>query len=151
MSNRKILIASDHAGFLLKQYLIQNLKNETMTDLGTCNTESCDYPIFAKRLVDGILSSYHDDCYGILICGTGVGMSIAANRNKNIRAAMCFNEKMAEMSRKHNNSNIIVFGACIIEQEIALKCVQIFLKTEFEYGRHERRLHLIDELIEGDL
>jgi len=145
IKKKSVFIASDHAGFLLKQYLIKNLDNTI--DLGTDNTESCDYPIFAKKLVDKILASSCSEYCGILICGTGIGMSISANRNKNIRAALCFNEKMAEMSRKHNDANIIIFGANVIDEETALKCAQIFLNTDFEYGRHERRLSLID----GDL
>lgn len=145
MINKKIFIASDHAGFLLKQYLIEKLQSENIIDLGTKNIESCDYPILAQKLVHQILSSYQNEYYGILICGTGIGMSISANRKKGIRAALCFNKKMAEMSRKHNNANIIVFGANIINTKTALECVQIFLKTEFEYGRHEHRLYLIDE------
>ncbi len=150
MINKKIFIASDHAGFLLKQYLVEKLQHENIIDLGTKNIESCDYPIFTQKLVHQILSSSQNKYYGILICGTGIGMSIAANRNTGIRAALCFNEKMAEMSRKHNNANVIIFGANIIDKETALECVQIFFKTEFEYGRHEGRLHLIDKQIKGD-
>jgi ribose 5-phosphate isomerase B len=136
-----IFIASDHAGFFMKQYLVANL-DEQLIDLGPNNDERCDYPIFAHKLASNVFKS--KDSFGILMCGSGIGMSIAANRHKRIRAALCFNEYMAEMSRKHNNANIIIFGANVITNETAINCVRIFLKTKFDGERHEKRLKLID-------
>jgi len=137
----QIFIASDHAGFELKQYLIETLK-EDLQDLGTYSAESCDYPIFANKLTEEVLRT--PDSVGILICGSGVGMSIAANRKKGIRAALCSNEAIAELSRKHNNANVLVLGARFISKECAVNCVRKFLQTQFEDGRHARRIELID-------
>jgi ribose 5-phosphate isomerase B len=137
-----IFIAADHAGFSLKEYLKKESGSE-MTDLGTDKPESCDYPVFAQKLSGCVLGN--EGSRGILICLTGTGMTIAANRHKGIRAALCFNEKMAELSRRHNDSNVIVFGSAIISEETALNCLRIFLKTEFEGGRHSRRLELTDK------
>ncbi|MDR0677374.1 MAG: ribose 5-phosphate isomerase B [Holosporaceae bacterium] len=134
----KVFIASDHAGFLLKEYLKPQVD---MVDLGTDGPISCDYPVFAKKLISHVAEDEKNR--GVLICSTGIGMSIAANRNRKIRAALCCNEKMAEMSRCHNDANVIIFGASIIEDINALECLRIFLKTEFEKGRHSRRLALI--------
>ncbi|MBR1734294.1 MAG: ribose 5-phosphate isomerase B, partial [Alphaproteobacteria bacterium] len=117
----KIFIASDHAGFELKQILIKkiNESENKVVDLGTSSLESCDYPIFARKLVEKLLANNPEYNRGVLICGTGIGMSIAANRNSGIRAALCFNEEMAEMSRRHNNANVLVLGARIIPFSIA--------------------------------
>ena len=133
-----IFIASDHAGFKLKEYL---KKYFDLSDLGTYDEESCDYPVFAKKLVDQM----KEGDKGILICGTGIGMSIVVNRYKNIRAALCFNEEMTVLARQHNNANVLVLGARIISTEIAKTCVEKFLSTDFEGGRHQRRLKLIPE------
>lgn len=111
-----------------------------LLDLGTHNEESCDYPVFAKRLAIRL----KNDDKGILICGTGIGMSIAANRFRNIRAALCFNEEMASLARQHNDANILVLGARTIFPETAKNCVEKFLSTDFEGGRHQRRLELIE-------
>lgn len=149
----KLFIASDHAGFQLKSELIKKMHEYSdkgnnseieLVDLGTNSDESCDYPIFAKKLVENLLNASEKD-RGILICGTGIGMSIAANRHSQIRAALCFNEEMAIMSRKHNNANVLVLGARIIDFDVALQCIRAFLKTDFEGGRHARRLALIEE------
>jgi len=131
-----IFIASDHAGFELKEYLKTQFN---LLDLGTHNAESCDYPVFAEKLCNQMKASDK----GILICGTGIGMSIAANRFKNIRAALCFNEEMAILSRQHNNANVLVLGARIISPETARNCVEKFLTSDFEGGRHQRRVDLI--------
>ncbi|MDR2682041.1 MAG: ribose 5-phosphate isomerase B [Holosporaceae bacterium] len=140
-----VFIASDHAGFGLKKFLMEQL-NAAITDLGTDNPISCDYPIFAHKLVQHLLSCNPDESRGILICGTGIGMSMVANRYDGIRAALCFHEEMAEMARRHNNANVIVFGARNTDNDVALECVRIFLNTEFDGGRHENRLHLMNEL-----
>ncbi len=132
-----IFIASDHAGFKLKEYL---KKYFDLSDLGTYDEESCDYPVFAKKLV----GQMKEGDKGILICGTGIGMSIVVNRYKNIRAALCFNEEMTVLARQHNNANVLVLGARIISTEIAKTCVEKFLSTDFEGGRHQHRVELID-------
>ncbi|MDR2794515.1 MAG: ribose 5-phosphate isomerase B [Holosporaceae bacterium] len=141
-----IFIASDHAGFGLKKFLIAQLET-AVTNLGTDSPDSCDYPIFAHKLVQHLLSCNPEEARGILICGTGIGMSMVANRYDCVRAALCFNEEMAVMARKHNNANVIVLGARIVDHDTALKCVRSFLITKFDGGRHESRLHLIDDLI----
>ena len=138
----KICIASDHAGFELKKAFLE--KYNTMVDLGTYTPESCDYPVFVKKLADYIIQN---QCKGILICGTGIGMSIAVNRYSGIRAALCCNSNMAEMSRKHNNSNVLVLGARVVTKEIAFDCFRKFIETEFEGGRHQRRVDMIDDFV----
>ena len=136
-----VYIASDHAGFHLKRYLIDNL--DIHNDLGTDSSESCDYPVYAKKLVTAVLQS--SDNFGILICGSGIGMSIAANRYAGIRAALCLNEEMATLARQHNNANVIVFGERMISPETALNCARRFLSTSFDGGRHLRRIKLLDQ------
>ncbi|MCR5224984.1 MAG: ribose 5-phosphate isomerase B [Alphaproteobacteria bacterium] len=136
-----IFIASDHAGFELKQYLIETL-NEDIRDLGTYSAESCDYPMYANKLTEEVL--HNSNSVGILICGSGIGMSIVANRKKGIRAALCFNKETAELARKHNDANVLVLGARFISKEHATECIQIFLHTQFEGGRHLRRIQQID-------
>ena len=143
MKTKKIVLASDHAGFKLKEivkkYLIKKRKN--ILDLGTKNNTSVDYPdiahLFAKNIKKGNKNT------GILICGSGIGMSIVANRYKNVRAALCYNKKTAILSRKHNNANVIVFGSRLTKKNVALKCIDVFLKTDFERGRHLRRVNKI--------
>jgi ribose 5-phosphate isomerase B len=141
MKDSPLFIASDHAGFALKQYLIEKSGFE-MEDLGTNGPESCDYPIFANRLCERVLDSIGR---GILICSTGIGMSIAANRHRGIRAALCFNEKMALFSRCHNDSNVLILGSGVVsDDQAALGCLRVFLEAEFEGGRHVNRLKLLD-------
>ena len=137
----KVFIASDHAGYDLKQHIIV-ASGVDMIDLGTSNREACDYPIFAHRLCDSVLMTKNSR--GILICSTGNGMAITANRYRQIRAALCYDEKMTELSRRHNDANVIVFGAIIMSMGQALNCLRVFLETKFEGERHERRLQLID-------
>ena len=147
-----VYVASDHAGFELKKIILDEMKGAEgyeFLDLGTESKESCDYPIFAQRVVKRL--KMYDDSLGVLICGTGIGMSIAANRYEWIRAALCFNEKMAEMSRRHNDANVIVFGAKIISPEEALKSLKRFLSEDFEgETRHLRRLNMINQLTYGE-
>ena len=136
----QIFIASDHAGFLLKSFLIQELQklNFKITDLGCNSAEiSVDYPDFAQKLAKKIKK---DSDFGILICGSGIGISIAANRNKHIRAALCNNVKLAKLSRAHNNANVLALGARIITQKSALAITKAFFATQFEGQRHERRV-----------
>ena len=140
----KILIASDHAGFILKNKLINYFRNKfEFTDFGTNSEESVDYPDFAHKLANEISKK---NLSGILICGSGVGMSMVANRYKNVRAALCLNESMAKLSRQHNDANILVLGSRLISYEEAIKCFTMFFKSEFEGGRHQARLEKFNHI-----
>ena len=144
----KIAIASDHRGIALKEACIKALKEQKLDiiDLGTNSDEiKVDYPNFAAEVSHAILDNKVD--YGILICHSGVGMSIAANRYKNIRAALCFTTEYAKLSREHNNANIIVFGSGFIDHTTAIQCLNIFLATEFLGEQHLRRIKLLDSLV----
>ena len=110
--------------------------------MGTNDTTSVDYPIFADKLADNILKKESD--FGILVCGTGVGISIRANRHKGIRAALLYDDEVAIMAKKHNNANVIVFGGRTMNSNDVLKRIDIFLNTEFEGGRHQKRIDLLD-------
>ena len=135
----KVLIASDHAGFKLKQILIEELQGEiTFEDLGPFSENSVDYPDYAKKLSKKI--DLKNDLIGVLICGSGIGMSMVANRFKNVRAALCMNNKMSILARQHNNANILVLGSRLISEQEAIKCLLVFLKTNYEGGRHQARL-----------
>ena len=139
----KIFISSDHAGFSLKNYIFENLKrrNHKIIDLGPLSDKSVDYPIFAKKLANKVAKN--KTSFVILVCGSGTGMAMAANKVKNIRAAMCYNVKNTKLSRLHNNANIITVGSRLISKNLAFKLVNIFLKTKFEGGRHLRRIKKI--------
>ena len=135
----KVLIASDHAGFKLKQILIEELQGEIkFEDLGPFSENSVDYPDYAKKLSKKI--DLKNDLVGVLICGSGIGMSMVANRFKNVRAALCMNNKMSILARQHNNANILVLGSRLISEQEAIKCLIVFLKTNYEGGRHQARL-----------
>ena len=135
----KVLIASDHAGFKLKNILIEELQGEiTFEDLGPFSENSVDYPDYAKKLSKKI--DLKNDLVGVLICGSGIGMSMVANRFKNVRAALCMNDKMSKLARQHNNANILVLGSRLISEREAIKCLLVFLKTNYEGGRHQARL-----------
>ena len=135
----EILIASDHAGFKLKKILIQQFQGKLkFDDLGAFSENSVDYPDYARKLSKKIDSNDYN--LGVLICGSGIGMSIVANRFKNVRAALCMNNKMSMLARKHNNANILVLGSRLISEQEAIKCLLMFLKTNFEGGRHQARL-----------
>lgn len=136
-----IAIASDHAGFNLKKFLIEELQKIgfIIDDLGCDSAEkSVDYPDFAQKLAKKIVAKKTD--FGILVCGSGVGVSIAANRFKEVRAALCANVKTAKLSRLHNNANVICLGERLTSPKVALAATKAFLTTEFEGGRHERRV-----------
>ncbi len=140
--SKTIFIASDHAGFYLKE-IIKNFlikKNKKVEDLGPLNDNSVDYPDYAHLLSKKIKNKPH---FGILVCGSGTGMAITANKHKYIRAAQCYNIKSTILSRKHNNANVMAIGARLIKKATALKCVDVFLKTNFEGGRHNRRVKKI--------
>mgnify|MGYP001185345120 CR=1 FL=1 len=138
-----IVLASDHAGFKLKEEVKKFLikKNQTVLDLGTKNESSVDYPDFAHRLCSKMKKNNNQ--FGILICGSGTGMAMTANKHKNIRAALCYNPKSTKLSRLHNNANVMTIGARLTKKKVALKCVNIFLKTDFNGGRHLRRVKKI--------
>ena len=140
---KKICIASDHAGFNLKNYIKNFLihRNISVIDLGPINNSSVDYPDYAKKVSKRIKAGKSD--LGILVCGSGTGMAISANKTKGIRAAVCYNLKSTRLSRQHNNANIISIGSRLISKKIAFKLVSIFLKTKFEGGRHLRRVKKI--------
>ena len=137
----KIAIGADHGGFALKEFIKQNYakKGITLSDLGTFSEEACDYPLIADKMANEIISGNADK--GILICGTGIGISIAANRHKGIRAAILYDEKVAALAREHNDANVAVFGARTQDKNDVVKYLDIFLKTPFSNGeRHCRRI-----------
>lgn len=143
MNNLKIAIGSDHGGFQLKEKIIDYLKSKNLTfkDFGTFNEDSCDYPQIAKKVAAEInLNNY---ARGILICGSGIGMSIAANRYSNVRAALCWDTNTASLSRLHNDSNILCLGQRVIDENLALEMIDIWLNTEFEGGRHQTRVNML--------
>lgn len=138
---QKIAIAADHGGYTLKEDIknfVFNDLNIEWIDLGAHSEESVDYPEYGFKIAEAIENGQADQ--GIIICGSGIGISIAANRSPSIRAALCTSKEMAELSRQHNNANVLALGARIISKETAMDCVQAFLTTEFEGGRHERRV-----------
>ena len=150
MQVRKILIAADHGGATLKNTLKNYLEQKgiEVVDYGPQNADTpVDYPDKASELLKGMHTNL--DTRGILICTSGIGMSIAANRDPAIRGALVFNTEMAEMARGHNNANVLIFGAKFISETEAKKCVDIFLSTEFLGGRHERRVNKLS-CIGGD-
>ena len=140
----KIAIASDHGGFELKEKIYNYLleKQYDITNFGTNSLDSCHYPIYAKKVCEAILKNNFDR--GILICTTGIGMSIMANRFKGIRASLLSDKFSAEMTRKHNNSNVLCLGAKIIDEKLAKEIIDIWLNTEFESGRHQTRIDMFD-------
>ena len=137
---KKLSIASDHAGFDLKEKIKKNLikKKITVVDLGPKTDDSVDYPDFAKKVARNVASKKSK--IGILVCGSGTGMAMSANKIKKIRAAVCYNKASTSLSRKHNNANIIALGSRLTKNSTALKLVNIFLSTKFEGGRHLRRV-----------
>jgi len=140
-----IFIGSDHGGFELKERIKEFLKEKNIEfeDMGCFNAESVDYPDIAKSVALKVASS---NSKGILICGTGIGMSIAANKIKGVRCALCHDAYTAEFARRHNDANIIAFGGRTTGVEVAKQMVEIFLKTPFDGGRHERRVKKIIEM-----
>ena len=141
----KIAIASDHGGFDLKEKLKSHYaqKGVVFEDLGTHSDESCDYPDIAEKMCQHILAQKADN--GILICGTGIGISIAANRHQGIRAAVLYTDEVAALARQHNNANIAVLGGRTMALQDVIKRIDIFLHTEFEGGRHLRRITKLDK------
>lgn len=136
----KIVLAADHGGFLLKEMIKKNLlvAGRDVVDVGCTSKDSVDYPDFADKAVASMLSG---ECQrGILVCGTGIGMSIAANRYRQIRAANCFDIHTAQLSREHNDANILCLGARVLETDNAMQMVTTWLETEFSGGRHQTRI-----------
>lgn len=144
MTKPIIAIASDHAGVALKASVKEMLAEfaAEVIDLGTQGGDSVDYPDYADAVADAVLSGRA--AYGVAICGSGVGMSIAANRHKGIRAALCMDGLTASLSRRHNDANVLCLGARLIGVEVARDCIRQFLTTPFEGGRHEKRLKKMD-------
>lgn len=145
MGNLKIAIGSDHGGFNLKTRIVNHLKSKEfeIKDFGTFSNSSCDYPIIAKEVAKEV--NNNDFTKGILICGSGIGMSIAANRFKNVRAALCWDLETAKLSRLHNNANILCLGERVLDENLALDIVDLWLSTEFEGGRHIKRVEMLSE------
>ena len=140
---KNVCIASDHAGYYLKESIKNHLINNRVSifDIGPYNNQSVDYPDYAKKLANRVRQK--KSAVGILVCGSGTGMAICANKIKNIRAAVCYNLKSTRLSRQHNNANIIALGSRLTKKKLSLKLVEIFLKTKFEGGRHLRRVKKI--------
>ena len=140
---KKIFISSDHAGFNLKEIIKKFLLKKKLKfyDLGPYNNNKVDYPDFAHKVAKKVKIKRNH--VGILVCGSGMGMNMAANRHKNIRAAQCFNLKSAKLARLHNDANIITLGSRLLTKKNALNCVSIFLNTKFEGGRHTKRIKKI--------
>lgn len=135
----RIALASDHAGFALKEKIKVHLSAHEITDLGTHSEDSVDYPDFGKKLAENIAAGESD--VGILVCGSGIGISIAANRNPAVRCALCHSAETASLARQHNNANVIALGARIIDEATAIAAVDAFLATDFEGGRHQGRVN----------
>lgn len=135
---QKIAIASDHGGYSLKEAIKERFSSFEWIDLGTDSTDSVDYPEFGKAVADAVANG--DASLGVAVCGTGIGISIAANRNPAVRAALCTDTTMARLTRAHNDANVLALGERITGQETAFDIVEVFLNTEFEGGRHARRV-----------
>ena len=140
----RIAIGSDHAGFALKEEIKKFLTDYEVVDVGTNSTESVDYPDFARKV--GELVGGKEVDFGILICGTGIGMSITANKIKGVYAALACNVLTASLARRHNNANVLCIGGRMVGVELAKEMVRAFLSTDFEGGRHERRLNKIKDI-----
>lgn len=140
----KIVAAADHGGFEMKNQIVEYLRKQgfAVEDLGTNSADSVDYPDFAEKAAAKVLAGQAD--LGILVCGTGIGISIAANRHKGIRAAILYDDYVAKVAREHNNANVLCFGGRTMTTEDVLRRIGIFLKAAYEGGRHDRRLCKLD-------
>ena len=140
-----LFIGSDHAGFETKQYIIETLTNQKLNifDIGTFDNKSCHYPLIAKKVCIEVLKCKNS--YGILLCGTGIGMSIAANRIKNIRCGLVYCQESSKMAKKHNNCNVISLGARFFKQNEILNMIEAFLNATFEEkARHQERINMLE-------
>lgn len=146
---KKIVLGADHGGFELKNHIAGHLTSlgYEVIDVGTNSSDSCDYPVFASRACQKIQSGEAE--LGILVCGTGIGMSMAANKHRGIRAACCSDTFSARLTRLHNNANVLCIGARVVGHGLALDLVNEFVGAEFEGDRHTRRLSLIDDIENG--
>ncbi len=142
----KIAAASDHGGFALKEEVKKHLMERgiEVLDLGTYSEESVDYPVYGKACGEAVASGKAD--LGIVVCGTGIGISIAANKVKGIRCGLCTSVEMARLTKQHNNANILALGGRTTETGLAMEIVDTWLDTEFEGGRHQRRVNLLDQM-----
>lgn len=142
----KVAVGCDHGGFVLKDAVISTLEElgAQVVDMGTYSTESVDYPVYGKKVADAVANGECD--LGVIMCGTGIGISIAANKVKGIRAAVVTDEFMAEMTRRHNNANIIALGGRVITPEKAKSLVKAWYTAEFEGGRHQKRIDMITQI-----
>ncbi len=140
----KYYIGTDHAGFEIKPFVVEYLQKKgiEVEDLGTYSTDSVDYPDFAHKVAEAVLAN--PESKGILICGSGIGMSLAANKHRGIRAALCHDYYTAQMARMHNDANVLCFGARIVGLGVVESILDAWLNTEFEGGRHQRRVEKID-------
>lgn len=141
----KVVIGSDHAGFEMKELVKVHLKDKgiDVLDVGTNSNESVDYPTFGKKVGETVVNGPYD--FGIVLCGTGIGISIAANKVKGVRAALVHDEETARLAKEHNNANVLAFGGRNTNKELAMKIVDAFIDAKFE-SRHEKRLNLIGEI-----
>ena len=142
----KVAVGCDHGGFVLKDAVISTLEElgAQVVDMGTYSTESVDYPVYGKKVAEAVANGECD--LGVVMCGTGIGISIAANKVKGIRAAVVTDEFMAEMTRRHNNANIIALGGRVITPEKAKSLVKAWYTAEFEGGRHQKRIDMITQI-----
>lgn len=142
----KVAVGCDHGGFVLKDAVISTLEElgAQVVDMGTYSTESVDYPVYGKKVADAVANGECD--LGVVMCGTGIGISIAANKVKGIRAAVVTDEFMAEMTKRHNNANIIALGGRVITPEKAKSLVKAWYTAEFEGGRHQKRIDMITQI-----
>ena len=147
MEKKKIIIGADSAGYVLKEYIKNHLteKGCEVTDMGTDSEASCHYPLFASKVCEAVLAS-DGGAYGILICGTGIGMSMCANKYNGIRAALCGDTFSAKMTRRHNDANVLCMGARVIGACLAVDIVDIFLENDFEGGRHKTRVDMMADI-----
>lgn len=142
----RVAISNDHAGYELKDEIVKILKNSNyeVVDFGTCDSKSVDYPDYGLKVAEAVKNGECEK--GIIICGTGIGISVSANKVPGIRAALCTNSLMARLSREHNNANVLALGARIVGLDLALDIVETWLKTEFLGDRHQRRLDKIEDI-----
>ena len=151
MENKNILIGSAHAGYELKLKVIEHLRElgYTPIDVGNDSLESCDYPIFANRLCEGIQEGKAP--LGILVCGTGIGMSLVANKHKGIRAACCSDTFSARLTREHNDANVLCFGSRVVGMGLAFDLVDNFLSAKYQGGKHAKRVEMITAVENGNI
>lgn len=145
MSDRTIALAADHAGYALKEVLAESLRDQgyEVLDLGTHSLDSVDYPDYGKAMAQAIAEGR--SARGVIVCGSGIGISIAANRNPAVRAAVCHDVTSARLCRLHNDANVLALGARLVGEQVAKDCLEVFLETDFEGGRHQRRVAKLGE------